>query len=138
MPRWVKAIVSGLFFIMFLALGMLMYNYMVSLFKMMNEIIFSAQILILTFSFPFMLYTLLGMTIELSFGDDSIFYKAITKYKKIIMKVTFYLFFIGLIASVPVSFAVNAYLLDNGYETCGKISWMSPTTYVKDLSLCDR
>ncbi|HGY2266504.1 DUF1240 domain-containing protein [Morganella morganii] len=30
------------------------------------------------------------------------------------------------------------YLLDNGYETCGKISWMSPTTYVKNLSLCDR
>lgn len=138
MPRWVKAIVSGLFFIMFLALGMLMYNYMVSLFKMMNEIIFSAQILILTFSFPFMLYTLFGMTIELSFGDDSIFYKAIAKYKKIIMKITFYLFFIGLIASVPVSFAVNVYLLDNGYKTCGKISWMSPTTYVKDLSLCDR
>lgn len=138
MPRWVKAIVSGLFFIMFLALGILMYDYMVSLFKMMNEIIFSAQILILTFSFPFMLYALFGMTVELCFGDDSIFYKAIAKYKNIIMKITFYLFFIGLIASVPVSFAVNIYLLDNGYKTCGKISWMSPTTYVKDLSLCDR
>lgn len=138
MPRWVKAIVSGLFFIMFLALGMLMYNYMVSLFKMMNEIIFSAQILILTFSFPFMLYALFGMMVELSFGEDSMFFKAIAKYKNIIMKITSYLFFIGLIASFPVSFAVNIYLLDNGYKTCGKISWMSPTTYVKDLSLCDK
>ncbi len=138
MPRWVKAIVSGLFFIMFLALSVLMYNYMISLFKMMNEIVFSAQILILTFSFPFMLYALFGMTIELCFGDYSIFYKAVAKYKNIIMKITAYLFFIGLIASVPVSFAVNIYLLDNGYKTCGRISWMSPTTYVKDLSLCDR
>ncbi|HAT1515543.1 TPA: DUF1240 domain-containing protein, partial [Morganella morganii] len=40
--------------------------------------------------------------------------------------------------SFPVSFSVNIYLLDKGYETCGKISWMSPTTYVKNLSLCDR
>ncbi|HID7485960.1 DUF1240 domain-containing protein [Morganella morganii] len=138
MPRWVKAIVSGLFFIMFLALGVLMYSYMISLLKMMDEIIFSAQIIILIFSFPFMLYTLFGMTIELSFGDNSIIYKAIAKHKKIIMKYTSYIFFIGLIGGFPVSFAVNIYLLDKGYETCDKISWMSPTTYVKDLSLCDR
>ena len=138
MPRWVKAIVSGLFFIMFLALSVLMYDYMISLLEMKNEIIFSAQNLMLIFGLPFMLYTLFGMMVELSLGDNSIFYKVITKYKNIIMKITSYLFFIGLIASVPVSFAVNVHLLDNGYKTCGKISWMSPTTYVKDLSLCDR
>lgn len=138
MPRWVKAITSGLFFILFLALSVLMYDYTVSLLEMRNEIIFSAQNLILTFSLPFALYAFFGMTVELFFGEESVFYKAIVKYKNIIMKVAFYLFFIGLIASVPVSFAVNVYLLDNGYETCGKISWMSPTTYVKDLSLCNR
>ncbi|MET4862309.1 DUF1240 domain-containing protein [Morganella morganii] len=138
MPRWVKAIASGLFFILFLALSVLMYDYTISLLKMRNEIIFSAQNLILTFSLPFALYAFFGMTVELFFGEESIFYKAIVKYKNIIMKMTFYLFFIGLIASVPVSFAVNVYLLDHGYETCGKISWMSPTTYVKDLSLCNR
>lgn len=138
MPRWVKAIVSGLFFIMFLALSVLMYDYMISLLKMKNEIIFSAQNLMLTFGLPFALYAFFGMTVELCFGDHSIFYRAITKYKSIIMKVTSYLFFIGLIASIPVSFAVNVYLLDNEYKTCEKISWMSPTTYVKDLSLCDR
>ncbi|EJD6037534.1 DUF1240 domain-containing protein [Morganella morganii] len=138
MPRWVKAIVSGLFFIMFLALSVLMYDYMISLLKMKDEIIFSAQNLILTFGLPFAFYAFFGMTVELCFGDGSIFYRAITKYKSIIMKVTSYLFFIGLIVSIPVSFAVNVYLLDKGYETCDKISWMSPTTYVKDLSLCDR
>lgn len=138
MPGWVKAIVSGLFFILFLALSMLMYDYMISLLKMQSEIIFSAQNLILIFGLPFALYVFFGMTVELFFGEDSIFYKAIAKYKNIIMKTTSYLFFIGLIASFPVSFAVNIYLLDKGYETCGKISWMSPTTYVKDLSLCDR
>lgn len=138
MPRWVKAITSGLFFILFLALSVLMYDYATSLLEMRNEIIFSAQNLILTFSLPFALYAFFGMTVELFFGEESVFYKAIVKYKNIIMKVAFYLFFIGLIASIPVSFAVNVYLLDNGYETCGKISWMSPTTYVKDLSLCNR
>lgn len=54
------------------------------------------------------------------------------------MNITYYLFLIGLIAGIPVSFLVNIHLLDNGYKTCDRISWMSPTTYVKDLSLCRR
>ncbi|HDT1127105.1 TPA: DUF1240 domain-containing protein [Morganella morganii subsp. morganii] len=49
-----------------------------------------------------------------------------------------YLSIIGLFISLPASFAVNICLLDNGYKTCDKISWMSPTTYVKELSLCGR
>lgn len=138
MPRWVKAIVSAMFFTLSLAVSFLMYDYIISLLKMRNEIIFSAKNLILTFGLPFTWYTLFGMTIELSFGDNSIFYKVITKYKNIIMNITYYLFLIGLIAGIPVSFLVNIYLLDNGYKTCDKISWMSPTTYVKDLSLCGR
>ncbi|MBC3994055.1 DUF1240 domain-containing protein [Morganella morganii] len=138
MPRWVKAIVSAMFFTLSLAVSLLMYDYIISLLKMRNEIIFSAKNLILTFGLPFTWYTLFGMTIELSFGDNSIFYKVITKYKNIIMNITYYLFLIGLIAGIPVSFLVNIYLLDNGYKTCDKISWMSPTTYVKDLSLCGR
>ncbi|MBT0384497.1 DUF1240 domain-containing protein [Morganella morganii] len=138
MPRWVKAIVSAMFFALSLAAGFLMYDYMISLLKMRDEIIFSAKNLILTFGLPFTWYAFFGMTIELSFGDNSIFYKVITKYKNIIMNITYYLFLIGLIAGIPVSFAVNIHLLDNGYKTCDKISWMSPTTYVKDLSLCGR
>ncbi len=34
MPRWVKAIVSAMFFTLSLAAGFLMYDYMISLLKM--------------------------------------------------------------------------------------------------------
>ncbi|MBQ0211759.1 DUF1240 domain-containing protein [Providencia rettgeri] len=40
-------------------------------------------------------------------------------------------------SGVPIAFAVNYYLKDEGYLTCDRISWMSPTTYVKNISLCD-
>ncbi|EOE1186519.1 DUF1240 domain-containing protein [Proteus mirabilis] len=36
-----------------------------------------------------------------------------------------------------VLFVVNIFLLDEGYKTCDKISWLSPTTYVKELSFCN-
>ncbi|MEM7871390.1 DUF1240 domain-containing protein [Morganella morganii] len=138
MPGWVKAIVSGLFFILFLALSVLMYDYMISLFNMENVIVFSAQIVIVTIATPLLLYVFLATTIEFSLGRNSIIFMLLMKYNKLIMRYLLYLGIAGLFISFPVSFAVNIYLLDKGYETCGKISWMSPTTYVKDLSLCDR
>lgn len=138
MPGWVKAIVSGLFFILFLALGVLMYDYMISLFNMENVIVFSAQIVIVTIATPLLLYVFLATAIEFSLGRNSIIFMLLMKYNKLIMRYLLYLGIAGLFISFPVSFAVNVYLLDKGYETCGKISWMSPTTYVKDLSLCDR
>lgn len=138
MPGWVKAIVSGLFFILFLALSVLMYDYMISLFNMENVIVFSAKIVIVTIATPLLLYVFLATTIEFSLGRNSIIFMLLMKYNKLIMRYLLYLGIAGLFISFPVSFVVNIYLLDNGYETCGKISWMSPTTYVKDLSLCDR
>ncbi|HEI9844528.1 TPA: DUF1240 domain-containing protein [Morganella morganii] len=138
MPGWVKAIVSGLFFILFLALSVLMYDYMISLFNMENVIVFSAKIVIVTIATPLLLYVFLATTIEFSLGRNSIVFMLLMKYNKLIMRYLLYLGIAGLFISFPVSFAVNIYLLDKGYETCGKISWMSPTTYVKDLSLCDR
>ncbi|HBH7051730.1 TPA: DUF1240 domain-containing protein [Morganella morganii] len=138
MPGWVKAIVSGLFFILFLALSVLMYDYMISLFNMENVIVFSAQIVIVTIATPLLLYVFLATTIEFSLGKNSIIFMLLMKYNKLIMRYLLYLGIAGLFISFPVSFAVNIYLLDKGYEICGKISWMSPTTYVKDLSLCDR
>ena len=137
MPGWVKAIVSGLFFILFLALSVLMYDYMISLFNMENVIVFSAQIVIVTIATPLLLYVFLATTIEFSLGKNSIIFMLLMKYNKLIMRYLLYLGIAGLFISFPVSFAVNIYLLDSGYETCGKISWMSPTTYVKNLSLCD-
>ncbi|EIS77132.1 hypothetical protein YPPY72_3344, partial [Yersinia pestis PY-72] len=40
------------------------------------------------------------------------------------------------IISLPVSFYVDYKLKSNSYVVCDRISWMSPNTYVKDLSLC--
>ncbi|EJD6534253.1 DUF1240 domain-containing protein, partial [Proteus mirabilis] len=48
-----------------------------------------------------------------------------------------YLGLAGVLLSFPISFVVNIFLLDEGYKTCGKISWLSPTTYVKELSFCN-
>ncbi|HHQ4314555.1 TPA: DUF1240 domain-containing protein, partial [Serratia fonticola] len=42
----------------------------------------------------------------------------------------------SILFSLPVSLYVNYKLKHDGYLTCDRISWMSPTTYVKDLSLC--
>ncbi|WP_071891925.1 DUF1240 domain-containing protein [Yersinia pestis] len=41
-----------------------------------------------------------------------------------------------IIVSFPISLYVDYKLKSNGYVVCDRISWMSPNTYVKDLSLC--
>lgn len=86
MPGWVKAIVSGLFFILFLALGVLMYDYMISLFNMENVIVFSAQIVIVTIATPLLLYVFLATEIEFSLGGNSIIFMLLMKYNKLIMR----------------------------------------------------
>lgn len=40
------------------------------------------------------------------------------------------------IISFPVSLYIDNKLKNDGYVVCDRISWMSPNTYVKDLSLC--
>lgn len=56
---------------------------------------------------------------------------------KSIMRYLVYLGLAGVLLSFPISFVVNIFLLDEGYKTCDKISWLSPTTYVKELSFCN-
>ncbi|MGJ7250710.1 DUF1240 domain-containing protein [Morganella morganii] len=138
MPRWGKVIVSVLIFIIAIAISTLVYDYIISLFKMRDVIVFSGPIAILSLGMPFLLYVFFAGMIEFSFGQKSFFFTLLMKYNKLIIRGLLYLSIIGLFISFPVSFAVNIYLLDNGYKTCEKISWMSPTTYVKDLSLCGR
>ncbi|HHQ6725244.1 DUF1240 domain-containing protein [Serratia fonticola] len=58
------------------------------------------------------------------------------KYNTIISKHLIMIAFASLIFSFPISLYVNYKLIHDGYFTCDKISWMSPTTYAKDLSLC--
>lgn len=138
MPEWWKAIASVFFFILSAAVGVLVFSYIISLYNMTDIIVFSGPIVIVTIATPLLLYVFLATTIEFSLGRNSIIFMFLMKYNKLIMRYLLYLGIVGLFISFPVSFAVNIYLLDKGYETCGKISWMSPTTYVKDLSLCDR
>lgn len=138
MPEWGKAIASVFFFILSAAVGVLVFSYIISLYNMTDIIVFSGPIVIVTIATPLLLYVFLATTIEFSLGRNSIIFMFLMKYNKLIMRFLLYLGIAGLFISFPVSFAVNIYLLDKGYETCGKISWMSPTTYVKDLSLCDR
>lgn len=54
-------------------------------------------------------------------------------FNKLIMRYLVYLGLAGVLLSFPISFVVNIFLLDEGYKTCDKISWLSPTTYVKRI-----
>lgn len=138
MPKLGKAIASVFCTIISVAIGALVYSYAISLFKMENIIVFSAPIITVMISTPLLVYVFSAGIIEFSFGQKSIFFKILMKYNKFIMRFLLYLSVAGFFISIPVSFLVNIHLLDNGYKTCDRISWRSPTTYVKDLSLCGR
>ncbi|MBT0384498.1 DUF1240 domain-containing protein [Morganella morganii] len=138
MPKWGKSIASTFFLILFIGISILVYGYTISLFKMTDIIIFSGPIAMLTMAMPLVIYANIAMIIEFSLGQKSTLFKILMKYNKSIMRYLVYLGIAGVLISLPISFLVNIYLLDNGYNTCEKISWMSPTTYVKDLSLCGR
>ncbi|WP_338066833.1 DUF1240 domain-containing protein [Xenorhabdus mauleonii] len=59
------------------------------------------------------------------------------KYSEIIAKCLARLMILSFIMSFPISFYVDYKLKNDGYLICDKISWRSPTTYVKRLSLCE-
>lgn len=138
MPKWGKSIASTFFLILFIGISILVYGYTISLFKMTDIIIFSGPIAMLTMAMPLVIYANIAMIIEFLLGQKSTLFKILMKYNKSIMRYLVYLGIAGVLISLPVSFLVNIHLLDNGYKTCDRISWMSPTTYVKELSLCGR
>ncbi|MDX7990122.1 DUF1240 domain-containing protein [Xenorhabdus littoralis] len=105
-------------------------TYFLSLIFMEEEITFSAGVFIAFFSSPLVLFGILG-------AIYFIFTKKKPKYYDLIIKVTWWIFLSSLVLSMPVSFYVGYKLQNNGYLTCDKISWMSPTTYVKDIKLCN-
>ena len=104
-------------------------SYVKSLILMEDEITFSASVIMAFLSSPIMLYVMLSGIYFFIFDKRPKYDKAITRYLIIPM---FSSFIIGL----PVSFYVDYKLKSIGYLTCDRISWQSPTTYVKDLSLC--
>ncbi|HGN1989409.1 TPA: DUF1240 domain-containing protein [Proteus mirabilis] len=137
MPRWDKIIVSIFFLILFIVIGILVYGYTISLFLMEDIIIFSEPIVMLTLGGPLVIYTCFAMTIEFFLGVKSIVFMSLMTFNKLIMRYLVYLGLAGVLLSFPISFVVNIFLLDEGYKTCDKISWLSPTTYVKELSFCN-
>ncbi len=137
MPRWDKIIVSIFFLILFIVIGILVYGYTISLFLMEDIIIFSEPIVMLTLGVPLVIYTCFAMTIEFFLGVKSIVFMSLMIFNKLIMRYLVYLGLAGVLLSFPISFVVNIFLLDEGYKTCDKISWLSPTTYVKELSFCN-
>ncbi|WP_368871579.1 DUF1240 domain-containing protein [Proteus mirabilis] len=137
MPRWDKIIVSIFFLILFIVIGILVYGYTILLFLMEDIIIFSEPIVMLTLGVPLVIYTCFAMTIEFFLGVKSIVFMSLMTFNKLIMRYLVYLGLAGVLLSFPISFVVNIFLLDEGYKTCDKISWLSPTTYIKELSFCN-
>nr|WP_222943032.1 DUF1240 domain-containing protein [Xenorhabdus sp. PB62.4] len=101
----------------------------VSLVLMKDEITFSSAVIISILSFPIIFYSLSGSIFFFIFDR-------LPKYNKILVKYLSRLMIASFVISLPISFYVDYKLKNDGYLTCDKISWMSPTTYVKNLSLC--
>ncbi|WP_444823364.1 DUF1240 domain-containing protein [Yersinia pseudotuberculosis] len=107
----------------------LIINSIIPLIKIEDRIIFSSSIAICLISFPLMFYVMTGSIYFFIFNR-------MPKFKEIIIKYLAMLMIASFIVSLPVSFYVDYKLKSNGYVVCDRISWMSPNTYVKDLSLC--
>jgi hypothetical protein len=127
--RYWKILGASALLVLFICLSLLIYSYAISLILMKDEITFSATVFICFFATPLILYTF----------SCSVFFFIFDRQPKnniIISKYLIMIAFASLILSFPVSLYVNYKLKHDGYLTCDKISWMSPTTYVRDLSLC--
>ncbi|WP_411752685.1 DUF1240 domain-containing protein [Serratia sp. (in: enterobacteria)] len=96
---------------------------------MEDEITFSASVVIGFLTCPLLIYGMLSGIYFFIFSKRPKYDKGVTRYLVILM-------FASFIIGLPISFYVDYMLKNAGYLTCDKISWQSPTTYVKDLSLC--
>ncbi|CAQ82504.1 conserved hypothetical protein [Photorhabdus asymbiotica] len=99
-----------------------------SLILMKEKIIFSGPIVMYFISFNILCY----IRFYFFFVFDRL-----PKLNKLIIRYLTMLMIASFIVSFPISLYVNYKLKNDGYLTCDKISWMSPTTYVKNLSLCE-
>ncbi len=81
-------------------------------------------------SFPLIFYAISGSIFFFVFDRLPKFNKPIIRYLTMLMIASF-------IVSFPISFYVGYKLNNDDYLVCDKISWMSPTTYVKDIKLCE-
>ncbi|WP_323855196.1 DUF1240 domain-containing protein [Xenorhabdus koppenhoeferi] len=97
---------------------------------MKDVIVFSGTVVMYSLSFPLIFYSMAGSAFFFIFDR-------LPKYNRFIVKYLSVLMFISLIIGFPISFFVGYQLKNHSYLVCEKISWMSPTTYVKDIKLCN-
>ncbi|MBS9437985.1 DUF1240 domain-containing protein [Photorhabdus noenieputensis] len=127
--KYLKAL-GGVILLLFLTFLMcFIIKSAVSLVLMKDEITFSSAVIISILSFPIIFYSLSGSIFFFIFDR-------LPKYNKILVKYLSRLMITSFVISLPISFYVDYKLKNDGYLTCDKISWMSPTTYVKNLLLC--
>ncbi|HHQ6573794.1 TPA: DUF1240 domain-containing protein [Serratia fonticola] len=115
--------------VIFTGISLFICSYVISLILMKSEIKFSSSVFIVFFSSPLLIYILSGSVYFFVFDR-------LPKHNKITINYLTKLTLASILFSLPVSLYVNYKLKHDGYLTCDRISWMSPTTYVKDLSLC--
>jgi hypothetical protein len=127
--KYTKIALSTILLILFSLAALLICRYVLSLVFMEDEITFSASILIVFLSSPVIFYAILSGIYFFAFDKRPKYDKGITRY-------LVYLMFLSFAISLPISFYVDHKLKNEGYLTCDKISWQSPTTYVTSLSLC--
>ncbi|OKP31005.1 DUF1240 domain-containing protein [Serratia fonticola] len=127
--RFWKVLGTTVLLIIFTGGTLMIYSYATSLILMKDEITFSASIFMCFFGSPLILYALSGSVFFFIFDR-------LPRHNMIVVKHLTRLALVSILFSLPVSLYVNYKLKHDGYFTCDKISWMSPTTYVKDLSLC--
>jgi len=127
--RYWKILGTTVLLMIFTGISLMMYSYVISLILMKSEIKFSSAVFIVFFSSPLLIYVLSGSVYFFVFDR-------LPKHNKITINYLTKLTLASILFSLPASLYVNYKLIHDGYFTCDKISWMSPTTYVKDLSLC--
>ncbi|WP_338804785.1 DUF1240 domain-containing protein [Xenorhabdus griffiniae] len=127
--KYLKALGGLILLIIFTPIMILVISYVFSLFLMEDEITFSSGVIIGVLSSPILFYSISGSIFFFLFDR-------LPKYNNIIIKYLTRLMITSFIISLPISLYVDYKLKSEGYITCDKISWMSPTTYVKNLSLC--
>lgn len=127
--KYYKISLATMLLILFSFATLLVWQYVLSLVFMEDEITFSASVVIGFLTCPLLIYAMLS-------GIYFFIYNKRPKYDKGITRYLVYLMFLSFAISLPISFYVDYKLKNAGYSTCDKISWQSPTTYVTNLSLC--
>lgn len=127
--KYVKILLATTLLIVFSLATLLVWQYVLALVFMEDEITFSASVLMVFLSSPLLLYAVLS-------GIYFFIFNKRPKYDKVVTRYLVYLMFTSFVISLPIALYVDYKLKHTGYFTCDRISWQSPTTYVTNLSLC--